>query len=226
MKRRNEILIIIVSDKGAGFDPKGLWQKNRPSDGGYGLFNIRERLLLLGGDFQIESSPSSGTKVTLAAPLQGYALETIEPGIKTADAQPHESTHRKLPEPSGGSIKVMLVDDHAVMRQGLSLLLSRHTDIEIVGEAADGAQAVEMARRINPDIILMDISMPVMDGIEATRIIRSHLPQIRIITLSMHEAEDQASAAKRAGAVAYLSKSGNPDAILSTIRQFGSGGQS
>jgi len=111
------------------------------------------------------------------------------------------------------------------MRQGLSLMLSRYDDIEVVGEAADGGQAVEMAHRIKPDVVLMDVSMPVMDGIEATRLIHSRMPGIQIIALSMYEAEDQASAVMKAGAVAYLSKSGSPDSIIATIRQFCRAGQ-
>jgi DNA-binding NarL/FixJ family response regulator len=122
---------------------------------------------------------------------------------------------------ASGPIRVMLVDDHAVMRKGLSSLLSRNEDIVVVAEAADGVQAVEAAQRINPDVILMDISMPVMDGIEATRRIVLQQPHIRIIALSMHGAEEQALKMQTAGAVAYLSKTCSPDEILSAIRQQG-----
>jgi DNA-binding NarL/FixJ family response regulator len=80
---------------------------------------------------------------------------------------------------------------------------------------------VAMARQIKPDIILMDINMPAMNGVEATRIIHSELPDIRIIGLSMHEAADQAGAIKKAGAVAYLSKSSSSDILLAAIRQYG-----
>jgi DNA-binding NarL/FixJ family response regulator len=106
-----------------------------------------------------------------------------------------------------------------VVRQGISALLSFHSDIEMVGEAGDGQEAVEKARQLQPDVILMDINMPVMDGIQATRIIRSELPYIRIIGLSMHDRQDQEDQMKQAGASAYCTKDGSTDALLSAIRR-------
>lgn len=111
-----------------------------------------------------------------------------------------------------------LVDDHSVMREGLSRMLDTHSDIEVVAEASDGEEAVRRSRELIPDVILMDISMPNMDGIEATRIIHSELPHIRIIGLSMYDEDDQAKAMLDAGASAYRSKSGNKDRLLAAIR--------
>ena len=213
--------VIVVSDKGIGFDPQGLWENDRAADKSYGLFNIRERLLVLGGDFDIQSRPGAGTTVRISAPLQTSAFAAPEKKAQP-DAAEQPSSGRFEPanqNSSSGPIRVMLVDDHAVMRKGLSSLLSRNNDIDIVAEAADGAEAVEASQRINPDVILMDISMPVMDGIEATRRIILKQPHIRIIALSVHAAEDQAHKMQSAGAVAYLSKTGNPDQIVSAIRQ-------
>ncbi len=115
-------------------------------------------------------------------------------------------------------LKIMLVDDHAVMRQGLAMLLSNYDDIQVIGEASDGKEAVKLAREINPDIILMDISMPVMNGIEATRIINAEMPNIRIIGLSMFDPADQAEEIRQAGASQYLKKHGDKHELLSTIR--------
>lgn len=115
-------------------------------------------------------------------------------------------------------IRVILVDDHDVIRQGLSMLLSHYTDIDIIGEAADGEEAVQLTRDLEPDVILMDISMPKMNGIEATRIIHDEKPDIRIIGLSMFDAADQAEAIRQSGATAYLKKSGNKTELLNTIR--------
>jgi DNA-binding NarL/FixJ family response regulator len=106
-----------------------------------------------------------------------------------------------------------------VVRQGISALLSFHSDIEMVGEAGDGREAVEKARQLQPDVILMDINMPEMDGIQATRIIRSELPYIRIIGLSMHDRQHQADQMKQAGAFAYCTKDGSTDELLSAIRR-------
>lgn len=115
-------------------------------------------------------------------------------------------------------IRVMLVDDHTVMREALSRMLDSHIDLEVVAEATDGRQAVELAREIVPDVILMDINMPNMNGLEATRIIHSEFPHIRIIGLSMFDADDQAQSMIDAGASAYRSKSDKTDHLLSAIR--------
>lgn len=113
---------------------------------------------------------------------------------------------------------MLLVDDHTVMREGLKRLLGQEPDIEIVGEAADGDTAVELAGRLLPDVVLMDIGLPKLSGVEATRAIHRDHADIRIIGLSMFEEEERAQALRDAGAVAYLSKSGRPDDLFAAIR--------
>ncbi|MFO7859954.1 MAG: response regulator [Desulfosalsimonas sp.] len=130
----------------------------------------------------------------------------------------HTAAEKAIERPTDSRIEVMLVDDHEVMRQGLSMLLSNYDDISVTGEAGDGKEAVEMARELNPDVILMDISMPEMSGIEATRIIKAEMPHIRIIGLSMFDASDQAEEIRQAGAGQYLKKNGDKHELLSTIR--------
>ena len=114
-------------------------------------------------------------------------------------------------------INVMLVDDHGLMRDGLKRLLNDVDGIDVVAEAETGEQAIHQVRRRPPDVILMDISMPKMDGIEATRVISSEFPHIRIIGLSMYD-RDQANRMIEAGASAYCTKGGDTDILLSEIR--------
>ena len=111
-----------------------------------------------------------------------------------------------------------MVDDHSLVRQAFVQLLSQVPDIEVVGEAADGQQAVAMARQLLPDVVSMDVSMAGMSGIEATRIIRAELPQIRVIGLSMFEESERAQAMLEAGALCYLTKSSPANALITAIR--------
>lgn len=123
-------------------------------------------------------------------------------------AQPHDQR----------GIRVLLADDHRILREGIASLLQEERDIVVVGEASDGAMAVEMAQRLRPDIVLMDITMPRMSGVEATRRIARAIPQTRIIALSMHNEADMAGAIRDAGAVAYLTKGGPSAALVAAIR--------
>lgn len=116
-------------------------------------------------------------------------------------------------------IRVLLADDHRVLRRTLMSLLAEEQDLEIVGEASDGVEAVELAGQCQPDVILMDITMPRLNGIEATRQITAAWPQVQVIGLSMHEEEAVATQMRQAGATAYLTKGGSPDQLLAMIRR-------
>jgi DNA-binding NarL/FixJ family response regulator len=120
-------------------------------------------------------------------------------------------------ETGGAPIRVLIVDDHDIVREGLVGLLSNYAEIEIVGEACDGATAVTMARELKPDVVLMDVTMPGIGGIEATRQIVTNEPSIRVIGLSMHEEQDVVDQMMRAGAVDYMNKGGPYDGLIATI---------
>lgn len=118
-------------------------------------------------------------------------------------------------------IRLLLAEDHTILRQGLAHLLSQESDIEIVGEAANGEVAVALASQVHPDVILMDMGMPLMNGIEATRRIHRDFPEIRIIGLSMYDEIEHAEAMLAAGASRYLSKTGPADQLIALIREVG-----
>ena len=104
------------------------------------------------------------------------------------------------------SIRILIADDHAVVREGLRMILEARGEMTVVGEALDGRDAIEKAETLKPDVIIMDIAMPQMNGIEATRIICERLPEVKIIILSMHHTNEHIFRAIQAGARAYLLK--------------------
>jgi two-component system NarL family response regulator len=115
-------------------------------------------------------------------------------------------------------IKVLIVDDHRVVREGLSAILQSKESIQVLGEAQDGQEAVEKARSLLPDVILMDVSMPKMTGVEATRIIKREFPHIGIIALTMYEEQQYIFDLVRGGATGYLLKDSDSDQIVKAIQ--------
>jgi NarL family two-component system response regulator LiaR len=116
-------------------------------------------------------------------------------------------------------IRVLIADDHAIVRKGIRALLSVKPDIEVVGEASDGAETVAQAQALCPDVILMDLVMPEMDGIEATRQIVGQQPGVRILVLTSFAADDKVFPAIKAGALGYLLKDSGPDDLVQAIHQ-------
>jgi two-component system response regulator NreC len=114
-------------------------------------------------------------------------------------------------------IKVLIADDHAILREGLKTLLDLSENVEVVGSVSNGKEAVEMAAQASPDIVLMDIAMPVMDGIEATRRISKANPKVRIIVLSQHDNREYVLSSIKAGASGYLLKKAVSAEIISAI---------
>jgi NarL family two-component system response regulator LiaR len=121
------------------------------------------------------------------------------------------------------SIRILIVDDHAIVRKGIRALLSTEKDVEIVGEAGDGAEAVALAKTLVPDVVLMDLVMPKMDGIEATRQITAQLQGVKILVLTSFAADDKVFPAIKAGALGYLLKDSGPDELVQAIHQVHKG---
>lgn len=120
-------------------------------------------------------------------------------------------------------IRVLLVDDHAVVRTGFRLLLQARPDVAVVGEAESGEAACQRYLELSPDVVIMDIAMPGMGGIEALRRIRAHDPQARVLALSAHDDPMHARRALREGALGFLSKRSAPEALLEAVSGVGSG---
>ena len=116
------------------------------------------------------------------------------------------------------SIRILLADDHRILRDGLRSLLAQEPDMQVVGEASDGEQVVKLARELQPDMVIMDVVMPVIDGVEATRQIRMAVPTAKVIALSMHSDRRFVSEMVRAGALGYLVKDSAFEELSQAVR--------
>src|SRR5437899_5194747 len=120
-------------------------------------------------------------------------------------------------------IRILLTDDHTILRAGLKMMLNAQPDMEVVGEAHDGHQAITEAQRLQPDIVLMDITMPDMNGIEATRHIKKVLPEVKVLVLTMHENDEYIFQALRAGASGYMLKEAADTELITALHVIQSG---
>jgi PAS domain S-box-containing protein len=195
---------LTISDCGRGFDPKTLAQTN-----GFGLLSVRERVGLLGGCVRIRSVRGRGTTVAISLPDDTPERRVIQGA--TERKKRHEYA-------AGRRVHVLLVDDQKVMREGLAALLNEQDDIEVVGQACDGREAVDLVRTYEPDVVIMDEAMPGMTGAQATRLIKQYRPQTCVIALSMFDQPDVADRMLSAGAAAFLVKTAPAEELLAAIR--------
>ncbi len=207
-------VVISVSDPGKGFDPELLHSDTVKE--GLGLVSLRERIHYIGGSMEIESAPGQGSRVILSVPVdlkKSDESECDEPTAEAHGSAPAEDTdaiENKI-------LRVLFADDHQVMREGLISLVTDQPGIQLAGEAENGLQALELTRQLRPEVVVMDINMPEMDGIEATRRIKTEMPDVRVIGLSMYEDEAIAAAIKQAGAEAFVNKTASTDELLTAI---------
>ena len=208
-------LSMTVSDQGQGFSPDILDSYTEPR--GFGLLSIRERARYIGGNLVVESAPGKGSRFALTVPISKDRVDQVErPAV---DQQP--LTQAGFPVSTGISgLRVLFVDDHSVMRQGLIRLMTGQPNIQVVGEAANGQEAIERVRQLKPDVVVMDVAMPEMDGIEATRRIKAEFPTVRVIGLSMYQEEQFANSMRQAGAEAFVSKTASSTELLEAIYGF------
>ena len=120
-------------------------------------------------------------------------------------------------------IKILVVDDHAIVREGVRMILAKESDLEVVGEAGDGQQALELTERVRPDVVIMDISMPGMGGIEATQTVRARHPEVQVLALTMHEDESYVFQLLRAGAAGYVLKRAAAQDLVQAVRASAKG---
>jgi CheY-like chemotaxis protein len=203
VRRLGQCICLSVSDRGRGFDPKEVRQA-----AGFGLLSIRERVELLGGRMRMHSLKGKGSTFYIAVPDTEGVTRGRTPAVR----------EEKLPAGSQPPLRVLLADDHEIVREGLISLLADEHDIQVVGEAANGREAIDQAYRLQPDVVIMDVAMPLINGDDATRQIKMHLPQTRVIALSMYEETDMIEKMCRAGAEGYILKTAPAEQLLAVIR--------
>ncbi len=227
-------LLIEVGDEGKGIDLPALAAASAAPDASlkFGLFSIRERMRSLGGRFDLESVPGKGTTATLVLPLASrseagsrFAVRGSNEGSEVqgsqfeSDGGEHRTPNLEANQQRPNRIRVLLVDDHAMVRQGLRTVLDAYPDLDVVGEAANGEEAVALAERLRPSLVVMDINMPKKNGIEATAEITARFPAIVVIGLSVQANREAQDAMLNAGAAALLTKEAAVEQLYEAIRQ-------
>jgi DNA-binding NarL/FixJ family response regulator/signal transduction histidine kinase len=187
---------LTIEDDGTGFDAGA---GPATADGGFGLTSMRQRARLIGAEIEVETTPGWGTRVRLDVP----------------DARPAAVA---------GPIRVLLADDHAVVREGLRRMLETIAGVLVVGEARDGEETLARAAELQPRVVLMDVQMPGVDGVEATRRLRAELPGVEVVMLSTTAPDDVVMESVRAGARGYLLKDANADDLREAIEAAAAGG--
>lgn len=223
----NSILYIEVRDEGKGFDVAHVNRQDTTAvSSKFGLFSIRDRMKALGGSFELRAALGKGTVAALTLPLAKSNWES-QPSSNLSDGRPSilmsEPSYAPEAQTSECSnreaIRVLLVDDHAMMRQGLRSVLQAYKDVVVVGEARDGEEAIALVEDLRPSLVVMDISMPKMNGIDATLQIKSRHPEIRVIGISVNARGPTEDAIMQAGAELCLPKEAAVKELYRAIRK-------
>lgn len=208
-------LLLIVEDSGRGFDTEVLYNFSERSPSGIGLLNMRERLKAIGGTLEVESQIGRGSRFRLTLPLT--KLKNCEDKVSSPMTAVVRRSQR--PAPSGSRISVLIVDDHKLLREGLAAVLYQYPEIEVIDEATDGASAIRLAEEYQPDLVIMDIGLQDINGIEATREIIKRSPETVVIGLSLHKGVELRQAIIDAGAKELIFKDAPPEELIEAISE-------
>ncbi len=210
-------LLIEVKDFGCGFS-ESPQERNEQSPTNFGLFSIRERLEALGGEMVLHSAPQKGTQVLLHIPIE-HNTEDVQPRAATPTPL-HTFKRTHASRPPSEKIRILLADDHKMVREGFCHILKAQTDFEVVGEAEDGNHALALCESLRPDVVVMDLHMPKMDGLEAIKRIKEFLPDTVMIGLSVYDTPDVARWFREAGAAAFVTKGGPAESLVTIVRKY------
>jgi len=211
------LLRLIVCDTGKGFEMGDLGAISKKNETSFGLFGIGERLSFVGGLMNVRSAAGAGTRVELSLPIGiSSNLASTLPKPPAADSGDPSSWLGALGRPA----RVLVADDHKLFREGIISLLAQEPGLVVVGDAANGQDALDLARKLKPDILILDVTMPKLNGVQVAASVSRDMPQVCIVGLSMHEDRAMAKAMRAAGAAAYLSKGGSSESLLELLRSL------
>ncbi len=208
---------IEVEDFGQGF-LDGHEDRNEESSSKFGLFSIRERLEAIGGELVLTSALQKGTHALLRIPIQADMEESAPPMNNQPSA--HSNAKNQPARSPSERIRILVADDHKMVREGFCHILNSQLDFEVVGEAENGEQAVALCESLHPDVVVMDLHMPNMDGLEATKKIKQFFPDTVLIGLSVYDTPDVARWFREAGAAAFVTKGGPAENLVTIVRKY------
>ncbi len=203
LERLDRTVRLEVRDWGRGFKSGEGMTEGGPGER-VGLAGMRERVVLLGGHLEVDSQPGAGTTIVAEVPLFGEHTSVESEVSREARTEP---------------ARIIIADDHELVRGGMRMMLEEEPGLEVVGEAVNGREALELCRRLRPDLVLMDVRMPEMDGLKATHAIKQEHPSIGILMVTMHENPNYLLEAISAGAAGYVLKGAPGERLISAIRR-------
>jgi CheY-like chemotaxis protein len=185
---------------------------------GVGIQGMKERMRQLSGHLEISRRPTGGTLVTATLPRSDMRPATSDPGTPEDNAIIRAGD--SATDAPGSRKRILIADDHEMLRQGVRILLQTDAEFEICGEAVDGQEAVEKAAVLKPDLIILDINLPVMNGLAAVRQILRTAPRTKILIFTVHESDQTVREILSAGAHGYLSKAKGGRDVLKVVKQL------
>jgi len=222
VKVTSDRIEVHIEDFGKGIHPAILRSKaGKVAPLGVGIQGMKERIRQLAGKLEITSELGRGTMVSATVPIShAQAVAGFDPaagGIYSSSPTPSD---RAIPAPSGARKQILIADDHETLRRGLRTMLEKEPDWEICGEAVDGQEAVDKTAMLCPDLVILDINMPVLNGLAAVRQILRVRPQTRILIFTVHDSDQTAKEVQAAGAHGYLSKNNASSDLIRVVKEL------